>query len=122
MYTAVVLDSDSQNKLKNFCALFLPASWDLVCHHMTTNMGGAVNGPAHAYLGQKVALKATHFAKGLLVAAVLVECEVPSTNANKHVTLAVDKANGGKPVMSNKLSEWEKMEDISLTGTVMEVL
>lgn len=119
MYTAVVLDNESREKLQ--ARFKIPDNWTVKCHHMTTNMGRAVNGPAAMHAGQTVDLTVTHLGSDGLVMAVRVECEVPSTNLTKHITLAVNEAMGGKPRMSNDLTDWAEVETLVLRGTVMEV-
>ena len=45
----------------------------------------------------------------------------PSKNPIPHITLAVNRAQGGKPVMSNDIKNWEKFEgELTLSGKVVE--
>lgn len=118
MYTAVVLDSESVAKLKQ--TFQLPDGWTVKCHHMTVNMGGASKGPAAALIGQTVEVNVVSLAQGQLVWAVGVECSVPSVNAQKHITLAVNEAAGGKAKMSNDLTDWKPVTPLVLRGTVAE--
>lgn len=120
-YTAVILNETSRQKLLNAFRDKLPAGWNVIAHHMTVNMGSADKGPAHEMLGKEVMLFAETFASDNFVIAVGVKTEVPSINAVKHITLAVNTAAGGKPVMSNKLINWEHVSPIVLKGVVEEV-
>ena len=121
MYTAVVLDEPSQSVLINEFMSKFP-DWEIICHHMTINMKDAKNGPAAQMLGQDISMVATHLAFDDKVAAVKVETEVPSTNKIKHITVAINRKNGGKPFQSNSLVEWRPLlKPIILHGTVQEV-
>ena len=45
-----------------------------------------------------------------------------SNNKKAHITIAVNRTNGGKPFMSNQLSDWKPIGfQIKLTGIVTEV-
>lgn len=120
MYTALVLNSDSKNALRD--GLRLPADWDVKCHHMTINMGLAAHGPAAELIGREFQLEATALAFNEKVMAVAVETDCPSVNANKHITVAVNVAGGGKPKHSNDLKTWNPLNKrIVLRGVVQEV-
>jgi hypothetical protein len=56
------------------------------------------------------------------VIAVKVE-GFPTVNKIPHVTLAVDVNNGGKPVMSNNITEWQPVKNMMfmLKGVVQEI-
>jgi hypothetical protein len=122
MYTAVVLDEDSRSKLIKHFTAYIPQEWAVKCHHMTVNMGTFDKGPAASYLGQTVGITVTHLGLGMLVAAARVECEIPSNNTTKHITLAVNEAGGGKAKMSNDLQQWVLIDPLVVYGTMMEVV
>jgi hypothetical protein len=45
-----------------------------------------------------------------------------SNNPKPHITIAVNRQGGGKPMMSNKLTNWTKLRiPLSLSGKVTEV-
>jgi hypothetical protein len=120
-YTAVVLDDASQNKLKEAFGSLIPDGWKTICHHMTTNLGTASDA-VKPYLGKTVEVRVVSEAADLKVMAVGVECEVPSKNVHKHVTVAVNTKGGGQAKMSNDLKEWVPLEvPIVLSGVVEEV-
>jgi hypothetical protein len=119
-YTAVVLDAGSQAKLKEVFAKDIPQGWEVIIHHMTTNLGPAAP-QVQPHIGQTVDLVAKTLAGNELVLAAGVECPIWSMNQHKHVTLAVNRAAGGKPQMSNDLQEWVPVAPVQLRGTVMEV-
>lgn len=123
MYTALVLDKDSKERLVRRFAHLIPGDWDVIAHHMTINMGPISKGPADpSLLGKAAELTVVSVAADDKVMAVGVTSDVPSKNAQKHITLAVNREGGGKPVMSNNLSNWEALpEHFDLYGTVEEV-
>jgi hypothetical protein len=116
-YSAVVLDDDSRDKLlSNFK---IPADWETIAHHMTIKMGGLTD---KALIGKEFNLQVTHIAHNDMVMAVMVDTDAPSMNVIKHITLAVNRVAGGKPVMSNRLSNWEPVDmPFVIKGVVTEV-
>lgn len=120
MYTAVVLTPESQTKLLTALKQVIPFDWKVICHHMTINMGNAQSGPAKELLGQNVKFRAISTGQNDKAIAVTVDTNIPSTNAIKHITVAVNIKNGGKPVMSNQITDWHPMSPIELDGVVQE--
>jgi hypothetical protein len=118
MYTAIVLDSDSQQKVLTHFKDVIPRGWKVYAHHMTINLGASEEGPAADMLGQVAEMRVLSFGMGSLVCALGVESHVPSTNHQKHVTLAVNVACGGKARDSNNITYWLYTSPISLWGTV----
>lgn len=124
MYTALVLDSQSQAKLLKQFKSLIPFGWKLFGHHMTINMGNAKDGPIETSgynVGDTEELTVVAWAKDDKVMAVKVMCGVPSSNATKHVTVAANVANDGKPFLSNKLTNWTETSPVVLSGTIEEV-
>ncbi len=124
-YTSIMLDKESKRRLfKRFIHL-IPKDWEIVdAPHMTINMGPIAKGPADPkLLGTDAELTVISIAANDLVMAVGITSPVPSKNEKKHITLAVNRNAGGKPVMSNQLADWEPLSDpFDLYGTVTEVL
>jgi len=123
MYIALVLDKKSRQKLVTHFAQFIPGNYEVVAHHMTINMGKVDSGPVSEQdLGKEASLTVVSIAADDKVIAVGIETKVPSKNSKKHITLAVNRRDGGKPFMSNNLTAWEKLPDpLELTGTILEV-
>lgn len=124
-YTAVVLDAVDQQKLIDHFRDLIPPQWKIYCHHMTINLGGFDKGPLPASgfnLNDKVKLEVISLAYDDLVMAVGIgdSSNVPSTNQIKHITVAVNEKNGGKPYLSNKLTNWTAATPFTLNGTIME--
>jgi len=123
MYTAIVLDKQSRQKLVQHFAQYIPGGYEILADHMTINMGNISKGPLDKNaLGMEVEVIVVSVAADEKVIAVGVETIVPSKNSNKHITLAVNREAGGKPFMSNKLTTWDQLpEHFELTGTILEV-
>jgi len=99
-------------------SLEIPEGWSIHAHHLTLNMGACKD---KSLLGKNVQLKATALGRDENAMALLVETPVPTKNKLPHITIAV--APGAKPVQSNDIKEWKKLDHpISLNGTVAEVL
>lgn len=122
MYTAVNLDEDSKKKLIKHLIGFIPEDWEIIAHHFTINMGKIEKGPLQKrdYLGTSIELEVESIAANEKVLAVGVKTDLPSVNKRKHITVAVNRAAGGKPVMSNDLTDWQAMQPILLFGTIQE--
>lgn len=119
-YSAVVLDEKSRERLINRFKEIIPEGWDIIAHHMTINLGEIVP-ELEKYLGWNVHLSVNDFAIDDRVAAVGVS-GFESQNAKSHITLAVNRNAGGKPVMSNNLTDWKKLKrPLSITGKVTEI-
>ena len=73
------------------------------------------------YLGLSIRLSVNDYAVDDKVIAVGVT-GFESNNTKPHITLAVNRTNGGKPMMSNNLLNWEKLKrPLLITGKVTEV-
>ena len=131
-YSAVILDEKSQEKLRDWAVsdkadirintIRLPImirdkGWKLVCHHMTIKFPG-IPEFVKPYLDSVQHLEA--ISVGISDKAVAVRVVgFHSDNKIPHITIAV--GNGGKPVDSNKIVNWTKLETpIKLTGVVKE--
>lgn len=118
MYTALVLDPASSAKLAGSIDMVVLAEYDeILCHHMTINMGSC---QMPTELGKPYSMKVIAIGSDSLVIAAQVETDCESKNTVKHVTIAVNRAKGGKPFSSNKLTEWLPFDGPTLNGTVQE--
>ena len=119
-YSAVVLDEKSRDRLLKMFGNKLPEDWEKIAHHMTINLG-EIDPELERYLGFPVRLRVEDFGMDDKVAAVGVS-GFDSKNAKPHVTLAVNRAVGAKPKMSNDLTDWEPIRrPLFLTGKVAEI-
>jgi hypothetical protein len=105
-YSAIVLTDESRNKLLSKLADRIPEGWDVVAHHVTIKMG-ELPPELKPSIGLPVTLKASGFYVNDKVAAIeaIVPPEIRPFVKNKHphITVAVNRAAGGKPVVSNDL-------------------
>ena len=116
LYSAVVLDKASHNKLIDRFVLEIPEGWKTFAHHMTITLGELKD---KTDLGKEVVLKVTKVGKSDMAMAVQVE-GYSSKNATPHVTIAVNP-EGGKPVMSNDITKWQDVKPFYITGVVTEI-
>lgn len=125
MYSAVVLDEKSHAKLVKWATEKFPIiksnGWEVIAHHMTIKMGEL---PSYLQddLNTTQSLEVTGYAFDNKVIAVRVSGYF-TTNKNPHITIAVNRGNGGKPVMSNNLTNWQPLggSSIPLKGQVKEI-
>lgn len=117
MYTAVVLDQKSRYQLLAHLAGTIPDGWELIAHHVTIKMGLVEN----VEIGESVDLIVKSYAMDNRVMAVAVEGNIPCENKIKHITIAVNRAAGGKPVHSNYLINWIPLSELIVTGVIQEV-
>jgi hypothetical protein len=115
-WSAVELDEKSKAILTQALGDKIPQGWEVIAHHMTINFKEPVSSEL---VGQKVILTATSLGLSDKALAVKVTSGgVQSVNAIPHVTVAIDRTNGGKPKDSNAITDWQKIQPIQLTGTV----
>lgn len=132
MYSAVLLDEKSQLALSAWAdknikinGVRLPIlvqqnGWKMICHHMTIKFGGTPEF-VKQYLGTEQNLEITHYGMSDKAVAVRV-VGFHSENKIPHITVAVNVKNGGKPVDSNKITEWLTVEKgPTLKGVVTEL-
>jgi predicted kinase len=120
LFASVVLDDNSQQKLVTALRHYIPEGWEIIAHHMTINFGKGLGPDRIDDLGKTVNLVASEIGISDMAIAVKVH-GYPSDNNIPHVTLAINKAGGAKPVMSNDITKWTKMNShINLRGTVTE--
>ena len=118
LYSAVVLDDKSQKELLSRFKDSIPEGWKPFAHHMTIVFGKGLDNKSE--VGKSVELTVTELGKSDKAMAVKVE-GYPSTNKIPHITLAVNTSEGGKPFMSNQITDWGPVENFTVTGTVTEV-
>jgi predicted kinase len=117
LYSAVVIDDVSRNMLLREFGSIIPDDWKIFAHHMTITFGKGVEDESE--LGKEVGLVVTEIGKSDMAIAVMVE-GYPSSNKIPHITLAVNP-DGGKPFMSNQITDWEKSSRLKIRGTVTNI-
>lgn len=124
LYSAVVLDDKSHDLLLNIFSDIIPKDWKTFAHHMTIAFGKGVKNPDE--LGTTVTLKVVAVGQTDMAIAVKVE-GYPRQDGKDgqddkipHITLAVNP-NGGKPVMSNKITNWKPIKSFNVSGIVTNI-
>ena len=118
-YSAVVLNQQSHEKLLEELKEYIPENWKTFAHHMTINLG-KLNPPEDSLINQEAILIASEIGISNMAIAVKVN-GFKSNNKIPHVTVAVNTLAGGKPAMSNDITDWHPIQNIKLTGTVSEI-
>lgn len=116
LYSAVVLDTASKNTLMDKVDFNVPDGWKIIAHHMTITMGPLKD---KTDLGKEVTLLVTKLGKSDMAIAVEVE-GYTTKNKIPHVTIAVNPY-GGKPAMSNLITNWQDIKTFYITGIVTEI-
>jgi predicted kinase len=120
LLASLILDDASHKKLVEATKQYIPEGWKIFAHHMTINFGKGLPEDLKGDLDTKKFIRATEIGVSDMAIAVKVE-GYHSDNDIPHVTVAVNTSEGGKPVMSNKITNWEKLENyINLSGIVSE--
>ena len=115
-YSGVFLTEESRKELLS--KFEIPEGWEVIADHMTINLGGLKD---PSLLGQEATMKVVSFAADNKVMAVLVETDVPSDNAKKHITVAVNRNAGGRARDSNDLKGFAPLNPFELKGKISEV-
>lgn len=123
-YSGVVLDDKSRTALLKVFASIIPSDFEIIAHHMTIKLGGLEDGSQEKQDMEdqkEVVLNVLDYAMDDKVLAVGVD-GYESLNEKPHITIAVNRKAGGKPVMSNNLTNWKPLGfPLKLTGKVTEV-
>lgn len=131
LYASVVLDDNSRKELLKSVTKFIPEGWKVIGHHMTIYYGkeSIIKNEVPELIDkvtQDIKNNVTADIKvigiGLSDKAIAVKVEgYPSKNEIPHITIAVNEAEGGKPVMSNNITNWFGYGgDLNLSGKVVE--
>ena len=119
-YSAIVLDEQSKRRLLETLKDKIPHGWEPLAHHMTLKMGGLPEN-LKADIGKDIPLTAEEIGISDKALAVKVSGYKPLVSQIAHITVAVNRAGGGKPKDSNAITNWEKIHSIPLMGTMEEV-
>jgi len=120
-YSAIVLTDESHNKLVTTFKHRIPEGWEIIAHHCTVNMG-PLPAELRQNIGLPVTLRAISFDMDDKVAAVQVvvpqDLDKYIKNKYPHITIAVNRNGGGKPVMSNDMiaKAIQRDEDAEVVG------
>lgn len=127
LYSAVILDNSSRERLLraiNLIGIEIPDDWKIIAHHVTIAFGQEIPekfSKLKNNVGAKIGFMAEKVAMNDKVIAVGVS-GVESLNDVPHITIAVNVKEGGKPVMSNDLTNWKPLKrPLRLTGIIKEI-
>ena len=126
LYIALEVEINDKIKLISKFSTYVPTeNWTprFICDHMTlafhTNLTEDIisfakenEGKKFNYTINKIGISEKAIAFGIIT-------DVPSVNKNKHITLAINKNENGKPVDSNFINFWQNIDAIELTGTIV---
>jgi len=115
LYSCVLLDNQSRTTLLDMIGDRVPEEWKLFAHHMTINLGELKD---KTDLGKQVTLTVEELGLSDMAMAVKVS-GYSSKNEIPHITIAVNP-DGGKPVMSNKITKWQPIKNFMIGGVVTE--
>lgn len=121
-YYAIALDEESREMLLGmFTTGSIPVDWKVIAHHMTIVHRSKINEAALEWGrendGREVTLTVTSFGASTEALAVGVVPPGPCANHRPHITVAVPP--GGRPVNSNKITNWIPVSPVELKGTVV---
>ena len=125
IYFAVFLDADESERVYNIVnslpGIDIPNDWRKYTGHMTiiyNNKSEIAQAWAKATaprVGEDVLLKATHIGMSDKAIAIRVNGEM-SANAIPHITIACSPI--GKPVDSNKITNWGEIDPFTISGKI----
>jgi len=115
-YSGIILDPASKNRILEFVGDRIPDGWNVISHHMTITLGELKD---KTDLGKNVVITATSLGLSDMAMALKVT-GYPSKNEIPHITVAINP-NGGKAMMSNKITKWQDIKQFNLMGTIMEI-
>jgi tRNA nucleotidyltransferase (CCA-adding enzyme) len=119
-YSAVVLSEPSKKRLLNLFLGMIPEGWEKIAHHMTICLGELPENLKNK-ISEKVQLSVVGVGMSDKALAVKVD-GFYSKNKIPHITIAIDRIGGAKPVDSNKIESWANFGgEIYLTGYVEEI-
>ena len=125
IYFGVFLDTDESERVYNIVnslpGIDIPNNWRKYTDHMTiiyNNKSEIAQAWAKATaprVGEDVLLKATHVGVSDKAIAIRVNGEM-SANAIPHITIACSPT--GKPVDSNKITNWREIVPFTISGKI----
>jgi len=121
-YSAIILDDKSRKELLSLFKKYnIPKDWEPSAHHMTIKMGELED---KSLLHKKIKLKAYAIGINDKVASVGVESPIEyyEEDVIPHITLAINRENGGTPKDSKNISKWKNIgRPFYIIGRVEEV-
>lgn len=123
-YSGLVIDSSSKYALLHNpeIAQHVPENFEIIAHHMTIKLGGLTGTEHESRLNATEKIFATHVGVSDNKNVVAVKVTGKSDNKIPHITIAINRDAGAKPVESNYITNWQILQrPISLVGVVAEI-
>jgi predicted kinase len=117
LYSAVVLDDISRDKLLDRVKNTIPYGWKIIAHHMTIAFKKGVKNKED--IGKEIVLTVTELGVSDMAIAVRVS-GYETTNQIPHITVGINP-DGGNPVMSNNINKWIPINPFNINGVVTEI-
>lgn len=117
-YSGIILTENSRKDLLQY--IKVPEGWDVLAHHMTIDLGPLRN-EYRPLLGQSFDLLVTHVGYTDKVLAVKIDTQFSTKNDYPHITVAVNREAGGRPMTSNEITNWISVYPFELEGVLEEV-
>ena len=125
IYFGVFLDADESERVYRIVdslpGIDIPSDWRKYAHHMTiiynnkSEVAQAWANTTAPRMGEDVLLRATHVGVSDRAIAIRVSGEM-SANDIPHITIACSPI--GKPVDSNKITNWREIDPFTINGKV----
>ena len=125
IYYGVFLDDDESERVYNIVDslpnINIPSDWRKYAHHMTivynnkSKIAQAWAKETNIRLGEDVLLTATHVGVSDKAIAIIVKGEMTANNI-PHITIACSPT--GKPVDSNKITNWKEIDPFTIDGRI----
>ena len=125
IYFGVFLDADESERVYRIVdslpGIDIPSDWRKYAHHMTiiynnkSEVAQAWASTTAPRIGEDVLLRATHVGVSDRAIAIRVSGEM-SANDIPHITIACSPI--GKPVDSNKITNWIEIDPFTINGRI----
>ena len=125
IYFGVFLDADESERVYRIVdslpGIDIPSDWRKYAHHMTiiynnkSEVAQAWANTTAPRMGEDVLLRATHVGVSDRAIAIRVSGEM-SANDIPHITIACSPI--GKPVDSNKITNWREIDPFTINGRI----
>lgn len=110
------------SKFTDYINEHMDGNYKLLCHHMTiafhTNMPDNILNWVYQNENKEFEYTLTAIGYSDKAIACIINTEIPSTNNLKHITLAININNNGKPVDSNYIVNWDEITPLTFNGII----
>lgn len=115
LYVALTLNPVESERLLENIKGDIEEGWKIYCHHMTIAFHKSLTDELYNWCkeheGEEYEMTVTHIGISDKALAFAVDTEVPCANKRKHITIAVNTKENGKPVDSNFITLWQGVDN-----------